>query len=151
MAWTYSNDPANVPRDAVRFLVGDTDTSDQKVTDEEISFALLEANEDVYAGAAICARALSAKYARRVDVEFDGVSHKYSQLSKSYMDLARKLENQSKAMGGNSAIGAPLAGGIRISDMESANEDDDRVKPAFNTGQFRNPPGYTDQTDVEWN
>ena len=38
MAWTYSGDPSSSARDAIRFLVGDTDTNDQLVTNEEIAW-----------------------------------------------------------------------------------------------------------------
>ena len=38
MTWTYSGDPATNARDSIRFLVGDTDTNDQLVSDEEIAW-----------------------------------------------------------------------------------------------------------------
>lgn len=139
MAWTYTNDPANVPRDAVRLLVGDTDTTDQKITDEAIAFFLSQASDDVYGAAALSARSIAAGYAVEVDGRFESVSANYSQLSKNYYELAKRLEQQSKKFG-SAGLGIPLAGGIREDDMRSVNDDTDRVMPKFNRDQFAWPP-----------
>jgi homoserine dehydrogenase len=142
MAWTYTNNPAAVPRDAVRLLIGDTDTTDQKVTDEAIAFFLAEASDDVYGAAALSARSIAAKYATEVDSKFETVSANYSQLSKNYYELAKRLEQQAKKFG-NNGLGVPVAGGIRVDDMNSVNQDSDRVMPKFNRDQFAWPrPGY---------
>jgi len=49
MTWTYGGAPGTTTsatrRDAVRLLVGDTDTTDQQITDEEIAFGLSQASE----------------------------------------------------------------------------------------------------------
>jgi hypothetical protein len=128
-------DPINEPVDAVRFLVGDVDTP-QQLTDTEILFAL-DQNANTYAAAAICARALAARYARRVDTKFETIESKYSQLRDSFEQLARSLDQQAKRAGG---MGAPLAGGISRADVESAQLDTDRVKPFFYDNIFNNPP-----------
>ena len=142
MAWTYTNDPANVPRDAVRLLVGDIDTTDQKITDEAIAFFLDQAGEDTYGAAALAARSIAATYAVEVDSRFESVSANYSQLSKNYYELAKRLEQQAKKFGTN-GLGVPIAGGIRVDDMNSVNQDSDRVMPKFNRDQFAWPrPGY---------
>jgi hypothetical protein len=142
MAWTYTNNPAAVPRDAVRLLIGDTDTTDQKVTDEGIAFFLAQANNDTYLAAALAARSIAAGFATDVDTKFETVSSNYSQLSKNYYELAKRLEQQAKKYG-SAGLGIPLAGGIRIDDMNSVNQDNDRVMPKFNRDQFAWPrPGY---------
>lgn len=128
-------DPANDPVDAVRFLIGDTGAS-PVLTDDEILFAL-DQNANTYAAAAICARALSARYARRVDTRFETVESKYSQLRDNYEMLARQLEQQARKRGG---LGVPLAGGISRADVETAQADDGRVKPFFYDNLFNNPP-----------
>jgi len=51
--WSYSVTDLNTTTasgrlNSVRLLVGDTDTSDQLVQDEEINFALAQANDNVY-------------------------------------------------------------------------------------------------------
>lgn len=144
MAWTYTNDPASVPRDAVRLLVGDTDTDDQKITDEAIAFFLSQASDDTYSAAALSARSIAAKYAVEVDTKFESVSSDYSQLSKNYYELAKRLEQQAKKFG-TIGLGTPVAGGISNDDMRSVNQDTDRVMPKFNRDQFAWPnPNYTE-------
>lgn len=139
MAWTYTNNPANVPRDAVRLLVGDTDTTDQKATDEAIAFFLSQAANDTYLAAALSARSIAATYATYVDTKFESVSSDYSQLRDNYYALASRLEAQAKKYG-STGLGVPAAGGLTYTDLEAADEDTDRVKPKFRQDQFAWPP-----------
>jgi hypothetical protein len=146
MTWTYTN-PSTSNRDAVRFLLGDTNTADQRVTDEEIAFALTQAGNDIYAAAAICARALSGKYATLVDTTVETVSVKYSQMRDAFATLAVRLEAQGKRYTG--ALGIAVAGGISLSEMTEVRSDPDRVPTAFNMGQFDNPPyGESGRDDI---
>lgn len=142
MAWTYNNAPgtssATGRRDAVRWLVGDTDTSDQQVTDEEVTFALSEAGDNVYSAAALVARGIAGKYARLVDNSFETVDTSYSDRQKHYQQLATKLEQEARSRGGR--LGTPVAGGISIDTMDSVEDDSDRPDPAFTRRQHRNPP-----------
>jgi hypothetical protein len=142
MTWTYTNDPANVPRDAVRLLVGDTDTNDQKVMDEAIAFFLTQAGDDTYLAAALSARSIAASFAVEVDTKFESVSSDYSQLSENYYKLATRLEAQSKKFGSR-GLGLPDAGGLTYSGIRANDMNDDRVQPKFKQDQFANPPrGY---------
>jgi hypothetical protein len=117
----------------VRFLVGDTEN---ELSNRDILFAL-DQNSNPYAAAAICARALSARYARRVDTKFETIESKYSQLRDSYEQLARSLDAQAKRKG---ALGLPVAGGISNAEVETVQNDPDRVKPFFKENLFNNPP-----------
>ena len=40
MTWSYSGDPSASSLDEVRFLVGDTDSTEQLVQNEEIAYAI---------------------------------------------------------------------------------------------------------------
>jgi hypothetical protein len=145
MTWTY--DPTNLGTstlaerlDTVRFLVGDTDTLDQQVQDEEIAFALEENNNNVYTSAAWVARAIASKYARRVTTQLDGaLQANYSDLSKQYMQLADQLEYQGKTNG--AAVGV-LAGGITKSGIKAVRANTDRIEGSFRRDRFKNPPSY---------
>lgn len=128
-------DPENEPVDAVRFLVGDM-TEPFRLSDTEILFAL-NLNANTYAAAAICARALAAQYARRVDSRFETIDNKYSQLHANYEKLARRLDAQAKRAGG---LGLPLAGGITKTDVDAARADSERVPAFFHDNLFINPP-----------
>jgi hypothetical protein len=123
----------------VRFLIGDTDSTDYAITNDNIAFALAQAGNDVYLAASICARALAAKYANLVDTRFESVSSNYSQLQDNYNQLAMRLERQSKKFAAN-GLGIPLAGGISISEIDSVESDTDRVPSKFRRDQYANPP-----------
>lgn len=136
MAWTYSGDPASSEKDYVRFLVGDTDTNDQLVQDEEIE-AVLADEGNVSLAAAIIAEAIAGKYSRLADISVGKTSISYSQRAASYLALATRLRKQSK----QKAIFRvrPYAGGISRSDKENVENNDDRVKPIFEKDLFKNP------------
>jgi hypothetical protein len=119
----------------VRFYVGDTATP-YLLTDEQITLAIDATTSDL-AAAAMCARALSARFARQVDQRFESISSSNSQKSEAYRVLARDLEQQAKRAGG---LGLPVAGGISRADVKTADEDEDRVRPYFRDGAFHNNP-----------
>ena len=116
MAWTYDSTDLSLNTsggrlNVVRFLVGDTDSTDQQVENEEINFAVAIASDDVYAAAVYIANSLSAKFARFVDTDLDGqLSEKYSQLSQHYKALAHTIMAQ-KSAGGKVSLGV-YAGGL---------------------------------------
>ena len=146
MAWTYSGDPENSNRDAVRFLVQDTDTNDQLVTDEEIDWLLSE-NSGVYAAAAEAAKAIATSFARLADTDIESVSVKYSQKQKQYLQLSTRLEIKATSGAG---LAAPDVNGVSIGDMVAVQQDQDRPKDRFYRGQFDNPPdpyGEDDYSD----
>ena len=118
MTWSYSGDPGASDLDAVRFLIGDTDTSQQQLSNEEITY-LLTAGGTVRAAALAACRSLSAKYSRLVDQSTGSISISYSQLAKQYQALANDIRSGAQV--------APYAGGISKSDMESVASDSDRV------------------------
>ena len=63
MSWSY--DPTAIEKglNFIRLMVGDTDTSDQQISDEEIN-AILAIEVDKWRAAAVVADGISAKYAR---------------------------------------------------------------------------------------
>ena len=132
----------------VRFLVGDNNSEEYAISNDNIAFSLSQASDDVYAAAAICARALAAKYSTEVNTKFESVSSDYGQISKNYYDLAKRLDMQSKKYG-KAGLGIPIAGGISNSDMRGVNQDTDRVMPKFNRDQFANPRnGYNEEDGI---
>jgi len=143
VTWTYDGAPgtstAAQRRDSVRFLTGDTDTTDQQVTDEEIAFTLSQSNDQIYSAGAATARAIAAKYSRLVNTSHESLRADYSNRQAHYLQLAQRLDAAQASTGG--AL-THKAGGISIDEMESVREDDDRPKPFFEWGQFENPPRY---------
>lgn len=128
MSWSYSGDPSNSTRDAVRFLIGDTDTNDQQLSNEELDYLLTTYSSDKYAAAIAAVRALIAKFARLADKAVGDLRISYSQRLKHYQQLISNLQLQAATVGG---LAEPYAGGISVSDKDSVEEDTDREPPAF--------------------
>ena len=145
MAWSY--DPSDLDTttasgrlNTVRLLVGDTDTQDQQVQNEEITFGLSQNSDDVYYTAAWVARTISSQYARRVTTSLDGaLKSDYSDLMKHYSSLADSLEYQGKTTG--AAVGV-LAGGLTKSRVDAVRANTNRIEGSFRRDRFKNPPSY---------
>jgi hypothetical protein len=133
-------------RNAVRFLVGDTDSTDVQAKDEEIAFALSQCSDNIHHAAAYVCRTIAAQYSRRVDTDLDGaLSASYSDLHAHYIALADTLEAEAKKQSG---LGVK-AGGISEAAITVVRQDTDRVTPAFRRDRFRNPPNYDGSADYE--
>lgn len=91
MAWTYSGDPNSSDRDMVRFLIADTDTDDQKLSDAEID-AFLGTNDTVQYAALVCVKYLVTKYARECDYKIGPESVTASQRYKQYRQLYAEMK-----------------------------------------------------------
>jgi hypothetical protein len=145
MAWSY--DPTDLDTttasgrlNTVRLLVGDTETLDQQVQNEEITFGLSENGNNVYYAGAWIARAISSKYSRKVNTSLDGaLKADYSDLAKQYKVLADDLEYQGKTSG---AVIGVLAGGITKSGVEAVRANTNRIEGSFRRDRFKNPPSY---------
>jgi hypothetical protein len=142
MSWSYDPTDLNTTTasgrlNAVRFQVGDTDTNNQQVQDEEIVFALAETNNSIYEAASYTARTLASKYASKVTLELDGqLSAEYSDLYKHYIQLTDKLSAKAKTSGSQLGI---KAGGISKTRVGVVRSNTDRVEPAFRRDRFLNP------------
>lgn len=143
MSWTYDasglgTSTASERLNTVRFLVGDTDSTDQQTQDEEITFCLTQVGDNVYYAASFVAETLSAKYSRFVTTKLDGaLTSEYSDLSKHYRLLAISLKQQGQRYSGT-ALGISY-GGLKVSDIDAIREDTDRVTPTFRRDRFRFP------------
>ena len=145
MAWSYEPYDLNTTTasgrvNTVRFLVGDTDTIDQQVLNEEITFSLSQNGDNVYLSGAWVARAIGAKYSRKVNTELSGaLKADYSDLATHYNTLADNLEYQGKTSGASVGV---LAGGITKSGVKVVRENTNRIEGSFRRDRFKNPPSY---------
>ena len=134
MTWSYSlADLATSAKDQVRFLVGDTDTNDQQLADEELNFAL-SIRGSVFGAAAEACLSLSSKLSRKADTTTGELRTLYSSQARAYAARAGAYENKSAEMGGS----LPFAGGISVQGKENAVLDGDRVAPDFNRSMTDN-------------
>ncbi len=130
MTWTY--DPnITTDRDKVRLNIGDTNTSSQLLSDEEIAYFLTQAG--VLGASVLAAEAIAAKFSALCDQQVGDLSVTFSQKAKQYRELAKQLRRQ---IGLSSA--GPIAPAISISDKDTAELDTDRVEPAFTIGMDDN-------------
>lgn len=139
MAWSYDGDPSASNKDAVRWLVGDTDPARKLVSDEEVAYALGDVS-NVHAAAALVADAIAAQFSRDSDRQVGDLKISASQKSKQYRQTARMLRRKA------SLAVSPFVGGTSVSDKNSRRDDSDRPQEAFFVGQWDNPraiqPGY---------
>ena len=145
MAWSYDPTDLNTTTasgrlNTVRLLVGDTDTTDQQVQNEEVTFSLTENGNNVYYSGAWVARAIASKYSRKVNTELSGaLKADYSDLITHYNSLADNLEYQGKTSGASVGV---LAGGITKSTVEAVRQNTNRIEGSFRRDRFKNPPSY---------
>lgn len=129
MSWSYSGNPGGSDLDLVRFLIGDTDTNDQQLTDEEINY-LLTAYGSPQPAALAAIDGLISKFSRYANQRTGDISVDWGKIVENYRELARTIRRQMKV--------APYAGGITISDKEIDEENEDLVQPAFARGFMDN-------------
>jgi hypothetical protein len=129
MSWSYDA-TLSTAKDRVRLLLGDTDVSDPQFSNEEL-VALLTVHGSELRTAIVGARALSAKYSRQADKWVGDLKILASQKARAYRELAETLTKD-----GSSYYGVPSAGGISVSDKQTAESDTDRVAPGFTRDSF---------------
>ena len=133
MAWSDSGDPASSAKDAVRFLIGDTDTCEQLLQDGEITYLLGQYNNTPLNAAVRACEAVMVKFARLVDESVGSVRMSYSQRLKSYQTIQTMLRNRLAT-----EDAAPFAGGISIAQEQVTDANADRVRPAFTRNMMKN-------------
>jgi hypothetical protein len=130
---TYESPEAN-DKDAIRFMVGDTDPSSALLQDEEINWLLtkwLPVHGTLEYVASVAAESIAAKYAREASFSADGVSISLANLGAQFRELAVSLRNQHKSL---LVGGQPDVGGI-----STGEQPDPTIRPLdFGTGMHDN-------------
>jgi len=130
VTWSYGGDPSVTTKDAVRFYLGDTNSQDQQLSDEEIAYLLSEENDNPIRAAARGAENVAAYYARQVSKSVGGLSLSAGFRMANYQKLAERLWRRA-SMATNGSLAVPYAGGISHADKDSREDNSDRVEPAF--------------------
>lgn len=131
--WSYSHDPATSDKDAVRFLIGDTNSDDKLLSDAEVTYTL-STEGSVLQAAINCLQNLIVVFSRQVDGSKKEGSQALSQKVQSFRTaLDSLLERQ--AMGALNIF----AGGISRTQKSTECSDTDRVPPVFTKQMFDNP------------
>ena len=152
--WSYTGNPGARAIDAIRFLIGDTDSNDQLLSDEEISWINAEASgtptglNAIYDAAYRACLAVAASLSRLADKSIGDLSVQLSQKAAGYRATATEMKTLAFRKG---LVPTPYAGGISISDKDIDDEDSDSVRPYFRTGQFENFRDGGQQSDMRGN
>lgn len=130
MTFSYDETALDVELNRIRLELGDTDSDDILLQDEEIVQVQSE-QSTFYAKVASCCRLICRKLARRVD-------YKLSLLSESASQLYERYSAMEKEYTAKSSFNHPWMGSIKT-DVKDDNEDDtDLVKPRFKRNQMSN-------------
>ena len=97
MANSYSGDPAGSDADAVRFQLGDTNTTagQYNFEDEEVAYALAIYQSNVLVASAYLARVMATRYADKRDRNVGPLSISYDQQYRRWTETADKLMKMS--------------------------------------------------------
>lgn len=133
MTWSYDGDPANSDLDAVRREIGDTNTNDQLLSNEEVNFALDQEGDSITAASARCCEWLMREYAKQADKTIGQLNIMLSQKSARYEAMATKLRKK----GIKSAL-APYVGGLSETERDTDEDDTDLIQPIFTKDIFTN-------------
>ena len=134
MSWTYSENPASSKKDQVRFLIGDTDSKDPLLSNEEITYILSLYNNAPMNAAIRCCETIVSKFSRLADETVGQVSVKYSQIAQTFMKTTMPMLRARLAMEDSSIY----AGGISNVDKQNNIQDRDRVRPDFSKHMMEN-------------
>jgi len=132
VTWTF--DPTSVSSNLaqVRLTIGDTNTSDQLLTDEEINLRLSDYDNHIINTSVRCVRDILAKLARNYDRNVASFSGSRSQKFQQYKDLLDDLLAQA-----NTSCEA-FFGGLSQSEEDSILSDTDYKAHYFSMGMDDN-------------
>lgn len=133
MSWTYSGNPGSSAKDAVRFLIGDTDSKDPLLLDGEIVWLLSLYNNSPINAAIRACETVMTKFSRLADESVGQVKISYSQKYKAYQNMSAALTERL-----TKEDMTPFAGGISKSQKKEEEQNTDRVKPDFTKHQMEN-------------
>lgn len=133
MSWTYSSNPAYSAKDQVRFLIGDTDSNDPLLDDQEIAWVLSKYNNSPINAAIRCCESVVAKFSRLANEAVGQVRIDFSQKAEGYTRMMTILKTRLAT-----EDAAPYAGGISVSDKQAQVQNTDRVRPDFRKHMMEN-------------
>jgi hypothetical protein len=139
MSWSYSGDPDSSALNAIRFLCGDTDTADQLLSNEEISWTNSQvtgsttSTDALYEVSYRCLVMIASKFSRLADQAIGDMRVNMSQKAKGAREQAYEMKKLAEREG---STPTPYAGGITVSDKEVDEDNSDLVRHAFKVGQF---------------
>ena len=96
MTWTYTNNPTESRRDALRLAVGDTIENDPRLSDEEVEHFLGLYPDSLDLAAAQAAEAIAARYSSMAVSYVGDLDNSPHLKAEYYLKLARQLRSRAK-------------------------------------------------------
>lgn len=137
MTWTWDETDLSTALAQVRSAIGDTNDSDELLSDEQINWRLGQVSQDVGEASIRCVRDIIAQLSRDIDRSNVGMSASRSQKIQHYKDLLIEL----KEYGGT--LAEMTLTGISDSDEASIEDDADYRPNEFQIGRDDNPGSTT--------
>lgn len=131
-------DPSASAKDAVRFLIGDTNEHQPLLLDGEINYLLGQYQNVPLAAAIQATETIMAKFSRLVDEKVGQVDVKFGERIKNMQLLQQQLRERLAINGAT-----PYAGGISHGDKQANASDSDRVRPDFTKHMMENHQNST--------
>lgn len=135
MSWTYAGDPSASPMAELRFIIQDTDSSLQLLSDEELQYLIdiwMERFDSITYVGSVAAGVIARKFTGIVSVTADGVSVSTADLASRYRDMAAALRQEYKA--------AQVGGLVDIANLMVGTSADHSIRPLrFGVGLHDNP------------
>lgn len=128
MTWTFSDSDISTNLAKVRVLIGDTDTTDQLLSDEIVNYFLTARASNLNLAAADACDAIASKFARKADFRNGALAVSASQRAKAYTAKAQELRER------DGSLAEISIGGQSIDEKDSLGQDADAVQPRFARG-----------------
>ena len=144
MTFTYSSTSIGTNLAKVRLRLGDTDSDDPLLTDEEINTFLADSSSgtDIRGASLKACRAIVAKFARNVNDSVAGINSSKTSKFSQYKELLAVLEDDVRA----SSTATPFVGGISRDRSDTADDDDDFRPHSFGIGMHDNDTSDDDDS-----
>lgn len=126
MAFSYDLNDLTLELNRLRLEIGDTDSNDYFLDDEEIAVVQAE-KSSFYRRAAACCELICAKVARNVKTKIGHFSENADEIYDHYQKLAAKFQSYA-------SVSYPWSSAISISEKESFEDDTALVKPKIKLG-----------------
>lgn len=101
--WSYTGNPTNRLLDACRFVIGDTDSNNQLLSDEEVNWLLDQWENNIYSAGAEGCVAIAGKYTRQSDYSKSvgdlSISTQYQAQANAYLTRGDHLREQADKFG----------------------------------------------------
>jgi hypothetical protein len=91
MTWSYSGDPTSSLKDQVRFYIGDTDTNNQLLSDEEIC-SITSTYFNPFWAAGVAANTLAARFAPTTEEKVGAWGGAYQQRYDHFLQLSKDMK-----------------------------------------------------------